>query len=77
MDKSKVSRAASRLEAAGYISKTGHPDDGRLVALTLTDKGRAMIEELAPLAHAFEAAVLAKLGDEADAFRGALRSSSR
>ena len=72
MDKSKVSRAASRLEAAGYISKTGHPGDGRLVALALTDKGRAMIDELAPLARAFEAAVLAKLGDEAAAFRRAL-----
>ncbi|MDJ0628538.1 MAG: MarR family winged helix-turn-helix transcriptional regulator [Rhodobacter sp.] len=73
MDKSKVSRAASRLEAAGYISKAPHPTDGRLVALTLTDKGRAMIRDLAPVAKRFEAEVLAGLGDQAPAFRSALQ----
>jgi DNA-binding MarR family transcriptional regulator len=72
MDKSKVSRAATRLESAGYISKAAHPLDGRLVALSLTDKGRGMIEELAPIADKFEAAVLERLGRDADAFRGGL-----
>ena len=73
MDKSKVSRAATRLESAGYISKAAHETDGRLVALELTEKGKAMVEELTPLANAFETTVLSKLGKEAPAFRLALK----
>jgi len=73
MDKPKVSRAASRLEAAGYVSKLAHSDDKRLVALSLTDKGRAMIEELAPMARAFEQEVLDHLGQDAEPFRASLR----
>ena len=72
MDKSKVSRAATRLEAAGYITKAAHPDDKRLVALSLTAKGRAMMAEIAPLARAYEAEVMARLGPEATGFRAAL-----
>ena len=72
MDKSKVSRAASRLEAAGYVTKTAHPTDGRLVSLELTEKGRAMIDELAPMAAEFEAQVMAQLGPDAAAFRAGL-----
>ena len=37
MDKPKVSRAASRLEEAGYISKVVNASDRRLVELRLTD----------------------------------------
>ena len=72
MDKSKVSRAASRLEATGYITKTANPEDGRLVALALTAKGRAMIDDLAPLARAYQDSVLAELGPDAPAFRAAI-----
>jgi DNA-binding MarR family transcriptional regulator len=73
MDKSRVSRAASRLEEAGYVTKTRNPQDLRLIELRLTKKGRAMIDDLAPQAHAFETRVMARLGPEADAFRAALR----
>jgi len=72
MDKSKVSRAAARLEKAGYISKRLNPADRRLVELALTDKGRAMVEEIAPMARAYEERVLAALGPEASCFRAAL-----
>ena len=72
MDKSKVSRAASRLQKAGYVTKTGNPGDKRLVRLSLTGKGRAMIAELAPLARDYEAFVLDGLGEEAGAFRAAV-----
>ncbi|MCG6903549.1 MAG: MarR family winged helix-turn-helix transcriptional regulator [Rhodobacter sp.] len=72
MDKSKVSRAASRLESNGYVSKSSNPEDGRLVSLALTAKGRAMVAELAPLAHGFEQEVMQKLGQDATAFRQAL-----
>ncbi|MDE9449524.1 MarR family transcriptional regulator [Aliiroseovarius sp. Z3] len=69
MDKPKVSRAASRLEAAGYVTKTVNPQDRRLVELSLTPKGREMIEVLTPIAHAYEAQLSALLGDDDTAFR--------
>ena len=72
MDKSKVSRAASRLEAAGYISKKVNGNDRRLVELELTQKGQDMINELTPIAQEYEAKVLATLGEHTPCFRSAL-----
>ena len=69
MDKSKVSRAASRLESRGFVTKSANPEDGRLVSLALTDSGRAMIDEMTPIAREFEASVLAELGEDAQAFK--------
>jgi len=68
MDKPKVSRAAKRLEKAGFITKQAHSGDKRLVELALTEKGRAMMAELAPLAQAFQEEMIARLGDDADGF---------
>ena len=73
MDKSKVSRAAARLEAAGYLTKRENAADRRLVSLALTEKGRALIAEIAPIAQAFERDVEDRLGEAAPAFRDALR----
>ena len=70
MDKSKVSRAASRLEQRGFVTKSANPDDGRLVSLALTESGQQMIAEMTPIAREFEASVLEELGDDAEAFRG-------
>ncbi len=64
MDKPKVSRAASRLELAGLIEKRADPGDRRLVALSLTERGRAVMTDLVPLARAFEAGLLARLTPE-------------
>ena len=72
MDKSKVSRAAARLEAGGLVRKLPHSSDRRLVELTLTDKGRAMMDDLIPMARAYEAETLAALGPDADRFRAAI-----
>jgi DNA-binding MarR family transcriptional regulator len=72
MDKPKVSRAAQRLEAAGLIARAAHPDDGRLVALSLTGPGRVLVARIAPLAHDYQADVLAALGPAAPGFRDAL-----
>jgi len=69
MDKSKVSRAASRLEKAGYVTKETHTSDRRLVALALTTAGREIIQQLTPLARQFEREVLAQLGGKAGEFR--------
>lgn len=72
LDKSIVSRAAARLEGAGYLRKSGHGTDQRLVVLDLTDSGRALMDQLGCIADAFQAELLAELGDDAPAFRRAL-----
>ncbi len=69
MDKPKVSRAASRLETKGHLRKVENPRDRRLVELSLTEAGRRMVEELAPLARAYEAELVAALGEDDSAFR--------
>ncbi len=72
LDKSRVSRAAARLEAAGHISKTPDPQDGRLVKLALTDRGRALVEQIIPVALQYQAELEARLGNEANSLRRAL-----
>ncbi len=62
MDKSKVSRAAARLEAAGLVTKLGHAGDRRLVSLSLTPDGEALMRRLAAVAAAFQAELVAELG---------------
>lgn len=63
MEKSKVSRAASRLETAGHIRKSISETDRRLVSMSLTPKGRALMAELLPLAVAYQRELEDRLGD--------------
>lgn len=72
MDKSKVSRAASRLESAGLIEKRAHSTDKRLLEMTLTTTGRALMARILPIATAYEHRVMAELGQGGPAFRTAL-----
>jgi DNA-binding MarR family transcriptional regulator len=65
MEKSKVSRAATRLESAGLIAKRVHEGDRRLVSLDLTDAGRDLLARLLPVALAYQAALVAELGGTA------------
>ncbi|MFF4104127.1 MarR family winged helix-turn-helix transcriptional regulator [Streptomyces sp. NPDC001903] len=46
VDRSGVTRRASRLEAAGLIRREPDPTDGRAHLLVLTERGRAAVEEL-------------------------------
>jgi DNA-binding MarR family transcriptional regulator len=73
MDKSKVSRAAARLEEAGLIEKRENPADRRLLDMRLTEKGRALMARILPIADAFQAEITRRLGPDAEAFRRALR----
>lgn len=73
MDKPKVSRAATRLEAAGYITKVVNSHDRRLVELSLTQKGEDLIETLAPIASDYQARLVAALGDQAEHFIATVR----
>ncbi len=73
LDKSMVSRAASRLEESGLVRKSGHDTDRRLITLELTDQGRALMRRLGRIAAGFQAALIAELGpDEAGALDRAL-----
>ena len=69
MEKSRVSRAATRLEKAGYVLRQPDPNDGRLIALALTDQGHDMIRTLAPIAQGFEKRLLDTLGADKTTFR--------
>lgn len=74
MDKSKVSRAAARLERAGLVAKAENAEDRRLVALTLTPSGAALVARIVPVALDWQAEMTARLGSAADvaAFRRVL-----
>lgn len=67
LDKSMVSRAASRLGDAGLLSKTDHKNDRRLIVLELTPAGRALMERLGRSAQRFQVDLIAELGDDAAA----------
>ena len=73
MEKSKVSRAASRLEAAGYVRKDVPPTDRRLVRLSLTPKGQALMRDLIPVAMAYQAELETLLGPAMDDLEAGLQ----
>ncbi|MFD1881942.1 MarR family winged helix-turn-helix transcriptional regulator [Paracoccus pacificus] len=68
MEKSKISRAASRLEKQGLVKKVANAGDRRLVSLSLTDQGHALIQKLVPLALEFQKELISTLGPQAEAF---------
>jgi DNA-binding MarR family transcriptional regulator len=72
IEKSTASRAAARLAQAGLVARAAQDADRRLVALTLTDRGRALMARLIPVALAFQAELLAELGPAAPGLAAAL-----
>lgn len=54
LEKSKASRAATRLQAAGYLTKEINENDRRLIVLTLTEEGRALMSQLLRRAIAYQ-----------------------
>ena len=58
LEKPRVSRAVSRLEAAGLVRKVPGADDARLVAISLTDQGLDALSEILPGAMTIEARLL-------------------
>jgi DNA-binding MarR family transcriptional regulator len=61
MDKVTVSRAAQGLARRHLVARAAHEADGRSHRLALTDAGQRLHAEIAPLALAYEAALLAGL----------------
>lgn len=72
LDKSIVSRAASRMESAGLLRKSGHETDRRLIALELTEKGHDLMRYLGRIADTFQAELRAELGKDAASFEAGL-----
>ena len=68
LEKSKVSRAVSRLSSRQILTKTVNLKDRRLVDLKLTKNGKKIIENMAKVAKDFESEVLIKI-ENPDYFR--------
>lgn len=77
MEKYEVSRAAKRLREAGLIARKENPEDRRLIILTLTPKGRAMMAELLPMAKAHQADLEKRLGRYFDKLEAGLEALLR
>lgn len=74
MDKMTVSRACAALGARHLVARAPNPVDQRSQLLSLSDKGRALYEQVAPKALAIEAALLQSFdADERTALAGYLR----
>lgn len=61
MDKAKVSRAVSALIAKALVRKAAHPEDQRLLHLSLSAKGRKVYAAIVPRARELEAELVAGL----------------
>lgn len=72
LEKSKVSRAVSRLEAKGHVTKAVDTTDRRLLKLALTQKGAELLRDLIPIAAAYQSALEQALGPQAGALQAAL-----
>lgn len=64
MHKTKVSRAVTALEARGWLERREVVADRRLENLSLTRTGKSAYKALVPLAHSFEAGLMARLTAE-------------
>ena len=72
LDKPRVSRAVSRLESAGLVKKIPGKEDARLVAISLTPKGHAALDDILPRAGRVEAALISAV--EPDELRSFLNT---
>lgn len=72
LEKSKISRAVSRLEARGLLTKSVDDADRRLLKLALTAEGSALLAQLVPIATAYQAKLEAALGGQTEALHEAL-----
>jgi DNA-binding MarR family transcriptional regulator len=70
-----VSKLARSLEKAGFVARTGHPNDTRAVQLTLTDLGRDVATRAIQQVIALQASLTAPLGGPDSAQTRALSQS--
>jgi DNA-binding MarR family transcriptional regulator len=78
MDKVQVSRAVASLTATGRVERKPDGDDGRVGHLSLTRTGRAVYDQIVPLAIRLEKTLLSALTqDERKVFARLLLKLSR
>ncbi|MEX2631674.1 MAG: MarR family transcriptional regulator [Tistlia sp.] len=63
MDKAKVSRAVALLTGKGLVDRAPHPQDQRLLRLSLSAAGRRSFEAVVPIAERLEDELTAELSD--------------
>ena len=61
--KGTLTGVVTTLEGKGLITRSSHPDDGRLVMVELSSRGRSMITRLFPLFNKHEALVVSALSE--------------
>ncbi|MEW2070096.1 MarR family transcriptional regulator [Streptomyces sp. NPDC007346] len=64
ISKGTLTGVSRTLESRGLLRRTGHPTDGRLVLLRLTEEGEAFMRRVFPDFNAEEAFVTSQLSDE-------------
>lgn len=64
LEKSRVSRAVARLETMGMVEKLPGEADGRLVEISLSDKGKAALAEILPAALVIEQKLVSHVSQE-------------
>ena len=64
LEKSRVSRAVSRLESAGLLAKSTDGTDARLVEISLTSSGKHILDEVLPAATQVERTLLKGVSPE-------------
>ncbi|HEY2068209.1 MAG TPA: MarR family winged helix-turn-helix transcriptional regulator [Rhizomicrobium sp.] len=78
MDKVQVSRAVAALVGTRRLQRDGDETDGRVTRLSLTAKGRAIYDEIVPLALHLEAVFLAALSpSERDVLDGLMQKLTK
>jgi DNA-binding MarR family transcriptional regulator len=70
-----MTQLISRLEDAGLVRRGSHPDDGRVVLVTITEEGRATVEHRRETRTARLAAILAQLSPDHLAALAAARAA--
>ncbi|MEV7976951.1 MarR family winged helix-turn-helix transcriptional regulator [Streptomyces sp. NPDC086519] len=63
ISKGTLTGVARTLESRGLLGRAGHPGDGRLVLLSLTEKGEELMQRVFPAFNEEEAFVTAGLSD--------------
>jgi DNA-binding MarR family transcriptional regulator len=64
ISKGTLTGVARTLESRGLLRRSGHPDDGRLVLLGLTEEGETLMSRVFPAFNQEEAFVTGRLSDE-------------
>lgn len=72
MDRVQVSRAVIRLADKALLNRQSHPHDQRAQVLTLSRQGRAVYNEIVPLARDMQAALAAALTESEQRQLGAI-----